>query len=51
MAQKGKKAEETAKKVTKGEATKDKDDKSPESGAMGGGSSKVNESAGSKVKT
>lgn len=52
MAETGKKkVEEATKKVTKGEASKDKGGKSPKSGAMGGGGSEINESAGSKVKT
>lgn len=52
MAETGKKkAEEAAKKTAKGEPSKDKGGKSPRSGAMGGGGSEMNESAGSKVKT
>lgn len=51
MAETGKKAKNAAKKVVKGEASKDKGGKSPESGPLGGGGSEMNESAGSRVKT
>lgn len=56
MAETGKKVEKAAKKATKGEASKGetskgKENKSPKSGPLGGGSSEMNESAGSKVKT
>lgn len=51
MAETGKKAEKAANKVAKGDESKDKGGKSPKSGPLGGGSSEMNESAGSRVKT
>lgn len=51
MADTGKKIEKAKKKVAKGEASKDKKPRSPESGPLGGGSSEMNESAGSRVDT
>jgi hypothetical protein len=50
MAEKDKTIKEAAKKAAKGEDSKDKENETPDSGPMGGGSPEVNESAGSKVK-
>jgi len=51
MAEKDKKIKEAAKKAAKGDESRGKKEKSPESGPLGGGQPEVNESAGSKVKT